>query len=115
MGGERNGRRRVKRLEGRACVVTGGAAGIGEAIVVRLVEEGARVAIADVDGARAHELAERLGGEGGEVLADRVDVSLPSEVAGFVDRAAREFGRLDGIVNNAGVAVPGSAENISEA
>jgi NAD(P)-dependent dehydrogenase (short-subunit alcohol dehydrogenase family) len=96
-------------------VVSGGAAGIGEAIVVRLVEEGGRVAVADVDGERAQKLAERLAGEGGEVLADRVDVSVVSEVAGFVDRAAREFGRLDGIVNNAGVAVPGSAENISEA
>jgi NAD(P)-dependent dehydrogenase (short-subunit alcohol dehydrogenase family) len=95
--------------------VTGGAAGIGEAIVVRLVEEGARVAVADIDGERAAELAERLGGQGQEVLSGRVDVSILSEMAGFVDRAVQAFGRLDGIVNNAGVAIPGSAENISEA
>ncbi|MFD2094161.1 SDR family NAD(P)-dependent oxidoreductase [Blastococcus deserti] len=105
----------MKRLQGRACVVTGGAAGIGEAIVVRLVEEGAHVAVADVDGERAQELAERLSGSDGEVLAGRVDVSVPSEVADFVERAAQAFGRLDGIVNNAGVAIPGSAEDISEA
>jgi NAD(P)-dependent dehydrogenase (short-subunit alcohol dehydrogenase family) len=95
--------------------VTGGAAGIGEAIVVRLVEEGARVAVADIDGEGAAELAERLGGQGQEVLSGRVDVSVLSEMAGFVDRAVQAFGRLDGIVNNAGVAIPGSAENISEA
>jgi NAD(P)-dependent dehydrogenase (short-subunit alcohol dehydrogenase family) len=95
--------------------VTGGAAGIGEAIVVRLVEEGARVAAADIAGERAAELAERLGGQGQEVLSGRVDVSVLSEMAGFVDRAVQAFGRLDGIVNNAGVAIPGSAENISEA
>jgi len=105
----------VDRLEGRAYVVTGGAAGIGEAIVVRLVEEGARVAIADIDGERAHGLAERLGGQGEKTLAGRVDVSVLPEGADFVERAVRTFGRLDGIVNNAGVAVPGSAENISEA
>jgi NAD(P)-dependent dehydrogenase (short-subunit alcohol dehydrogenase family) len=105
----------MRRLEGRACVVTGGAAGIGEAIVERLVGEGARVAVADVDEGRAQELAERLSGQDGEVLAGRVDVSVPAEVASFVDRAAEAFGRLDGIVNNAGVAIPGSAEDISEA
>lgn len=95
--------------------MTGGAADIGEAIVVRLVEEGARVAVADVDEKRARELAERLSGQDEEVLAGRVDVSVLSEVAKFVDRAASRFGRLDGIVNNAGVAIPGSAEDISEA
>ncbi len=90
------------RLEGRVAVVTGGAAGIGAAICRRLTAEGARVVVADVDGAEG----ERLAGELGGAFA-ATDVSDPDAVdrlyAGAVDR----FGRIDVAVHNAGICPPG--------
>ncbi len=103
------------RLSGKACVVTGAGAGIGEAIAVRLAEDGAHVAIADIDADSAERVAARLRDKGAEAFAGRVDVSRTEQVRAFVDAAARRFGRLDAIVNNAGVAIPGSAEHITEA
>lgn len=102
------------RLSGKSCVVTGGGAGIGEAIAVRLAEEGARVAVADIDAHAAGRVAARLSDQGAEAFGGRVDVASTAEVSAFVDEAARRFGRLDAIVNNAGVAIPGSADGISE-
>lgn len=105
----------MARLDGRVCVVTGGAAGIGEAVVRRLAEEGARVAVADLDGEAAQRLADELGGEGRGVIAGRVDVSRLDDVEAIVVRTVETYGRLDGVVNNAGIAVPGSADGMSEA
>jgi NAD(P)-dependent dehydrogenase (short-subunit alcohol dehydrogenase family) len=104
----------VRRLEGKVCVVTGGAAGIGEAIAVRLAEEGARVAVADIDGEGALRLADRLGEVAGDALGGRVDVAVSAQVADFVGATAGRFGRLDAIVNNAGVAIPGGAADMAE-
>ena len=103
------------RLAGKACVVTGAGAGIGEAIAVRLAEDGAHVAIADIDADSAERVAARLRGKGADAFAGKVDVSKTDEVREFVDATARRFGGLHAIVNNAGVAIPGSAEHITEA
>jgi meso-butanediol dehydrogenase / (S,S)-butanediol dehydrogenase / diacetyl reductase len=104
----------VRRLEGKVCVVTGGAAGIGEAIAVRLAEEGARVAVADIDGEGALRLADRLRDVAGDALGGRVDVAVSAQVADFIEATAGRFGRLDAIVNNAGVAIPGGAADMAE-
>lgn len=104
----------MKRLEGKVCVVTGGAAGIGEAIVRRVAAEGANVAIADKDGPAALRLAAELEEEGHAVFAGQVDVAQLDAVRDFINDAVARFGHLDGIVNNAGVAIPGSAEKLSE-
>jgi NAD(P)-dependent dehydrogenase (short-subunit alcohol dehydrogenase family) len=85
-------------------VVTGGARGIGLAIARRFLAEGRRVALLDIDGetlaATEHELndAER-------VLAICCDVALPEQVRPAIDRVAARFGRIDALINNAGVAV----------
>ncbi len=86
--------------ETRVAVVTGGASGIGEGIVRKLVCEGTSCVIADLNVARAEALAAELG-EG--VVALRVDVTQEADVAGAVDLAVSRFGRLDCMFNNAGM------------
>ena len=88
------------RLEGKVAAVTGGASGIGEATVRRFVAEGALVAFCDRDGERGQRLAAELGGK---VAFTQADVGTEEACVGFVNGAARVFGRLDILVNNAGI------------
>lgn len=88
------------RLRGRVALVTGGAQGIGAGTVRRLVEEGARVVVADVLDAAAAELCAELGPA---TLAAHVDVTEEAEVAAAVDLAVDRFGRLDIAFANAGI------------
>ncbi len=87
------------RLEGKVAVVTGGAQGMGKAIVHRFVEEGARVVIADLQKDVAQAVADELRG----VVVAGVDVRDQEQVQAMVETAVREFGGLDILVNNAGV------------
>lgn len=88
------------RLEGRVAVVTGGASGIGAETARRLVRDGARVIVADVQA----EAAERIAAEIGErARAVRTDVAREEDVAAAVDLAVTEFGQLDIMFANAGV------------
>ena len=87
-------------LDGKVAVVTGGASGIGRAIAQLLVEEGARVVVADLDDERGEELAGRLG-EGASFK--RTDVSDPDQVQDLVDFAVGSFGGLHVMCNNAGI------------
>jgi 3-oxoacyl-[acyl-carrier protein] reductase len=90
----------VSRLEGRTALVTGAARGIGLAITERLVAEGARVLIADFDGAATRDAAARFGDSVGALVAD---VSRPEHAERVVDEPIRRWGRLDVVVNNAGI------------
>jgi 3-oxoacyl-[acyl-carrier protein] reductase len=90
----------LKGLEGKVAIVTGGASGIGLAVGRRLVEEGARVALVDVDG----EAAERAAGElGGEAIGVRADVSSEPEVAAAFATVRERLGAIDALHNNAGI------------
>jgi len=93
-------------LANRCAIVTGASQGLGFAIARRYVEAGASVIIC----ARDAELLERahreLAGNGAAVLSQVADISKPRDVSALVERAVREFGRLDVLVNNAGVAGP---------
>jgi pyridoxal 4-dehydrogenase len=88
------------KLKDRVAIVTGGAQGIGRAIAEKLSDEGAKVAIADIneDGAKA--AAEGLSGAG---HAMRADVSDPGDVQSMVDDTVDRFGRVDILVNNAAI------------
>ena len=85
-------------LQDRVCIVTGGAQGIGEACVRRFAREGARVVIADLDDARGQALAGELQG-----LYVHCDVGDKAQVDALVARAMHAHGRIDVLVNNAGI------------
>jgi 3-oxoacyl-[acyl-carrier protein] reductase len=88
-------------FEGRTAIVTGAARGIGKAIAVRLVEEGVRVVIADVDEPTARATAGELGDR---TLAQKLDVTSAESWEAAVSAARDAWGRLDILVNNAGIA-----------
>jgi 3-oxoacyl-[acyl-carrier protein] reductase len=86
------------RLDGRVAVVTGAAQGIGAAIALRLAEEGARLVIGDLREAQGQELARRIGG-----VFQRCDVASEADLQGIVATAVERHGRLDIMVQNAGI------------
>ncbi len=94
-------------LRDKTIIVTGGAQGIGKAIALRLVRAGAFVVAADVDGEAGAEFAEEVSGQG-ELRFAQVDVSDEASVARMVAAAAAWRGAVHGLVNNAGIANPGS-------
>jgi 2-dehydro-3-deoxy-L-rhamnonate dehydrogenase (NAD+) len=91
----------MHRFDGKTGIVTGGARGIGRAITQRLVREGARVMIADIDEVAAQATAADLGDQ---VTAQRLDVTSEASWNTAVDLAKSEWGKIDILVNNAGIA-----------
>jgi glucose 1-dehydrogenase len=91
-------------LEGKTAIVTGGNSGIGAAIVKKFAGEGANVVIDYVSRPEdAADLVKEITAAGGKAVGVEADVSKPSEIQSLVDTAVREFGRLDIMVNNAGI------------
>jgi NAD(P)-dependent dehydrogenase (short-subunit alcohol dehydrogenase family) len=88
--------------EGKIAVVTGAATGIGQAYAVRLAQDGAHVAIADV-ALGNEETAALVKAAGREALSVPCDVSRPEDVARLADEVRKKFGRADILVNNAGI------------
>src|SRR5437899_4021790 len=85
-------------LAGRTVLITGAARGIGAACARRLAGEGARLVLADIDGAGAEKLAGEL-----EQVAIRADVTHPEDIERMVEEPYRRWGRLDVLFNTAGV------------
>jgi NAD(P)-dependent dehydrogenase (short-subunit alcohol dehydrogenase family) len=102
------------RLKGKVVIVTGGAMGIGEAYSAGMAREGAVVFIADVDENSGIKLAERIKGEGGSAFFIRTNVAIKSETESLVQKVVSEFGRLDVLVNNAGILDMAPIEEITE-
>src|SRR5712692_8321155 len=91
------------RLADKAVIVTGAAHGIGRAYAERLASEGAHVALLDIDARRNDEVAQGICDRGGKAMAIATDVRDFAKFNAAVDRAAKAFGKLTGIVNNAGM------------
>jgi NAD(P)-dependent dehydrogenase (short-subunit alcohol dehydrogenase family) len=91
------------RLQGKTAIVTGAGAGIGEAIALRFLEEGANVVSTDVAADRVEALREKASAFGARSLCLVSDVGEPDQIESMFDQAVATFGRLDILVNNAGV------------
>lgn len=100
------------KLKNKVAIVTGGARGIGEAIVRAYAAEGARVVIADIEIAKAKELASELGAE---TLAVQVDVRDLKSVSALIATTVSGFGGVDILVNNAAIFDMGPILEVSEA
>ncbi len=101
-------------LAGKAAFVTGGSRGIGAAIVRRLARDGAAVAFSYASSAGpAEELVRAIEAEGGRALALRIDSADAAALGQGIDEAARRLGRIDVLVNNAGVFLPGTIDDFS--
>jgi len=107
------------RVSGRACIVTGAAQGIGRAIGEALLDEGADVCFADINGEKVAEVAawsaDRIKGGGARVTHAAVDVADRAAVCAMIEHAVNAFGRLDVMFNNAGVNRPMNFMDVTEA
>ncbi|MEU3272715.1 3-oxoacyl-ACP reductase family protein [Saccharomonospora sp. NPDC006951] len=102
-----------EKLAGKVALVTGGSRGIGAATALRLAAEGADVALTYVNSAgRAEEVAERIKAAGTRALPIKADSAVPGEVAAAVEATVAEFGRIDIVVNNAGVFTTGALADL---
>lgn len=103
----------MKRLEGKTAIVTGGGQGIGRAISETFAREGAIVWIPDFFPDRAKSAADAIQASGGNAYADQVDVTKEESVQAMVDRAVKKLGRIDVLVNNAGVDILKAMEEMT--
>jgi len=102
------------KLKDRVAIVTGGARGIGKAIVLKLIREGAKVAIADVDKRELDTLKNEIEKNKGDIINISCDITKSSEVKEMVGQVKRSFGRIDILVNNAGIIRRGTIETVTE-
>jgi NAD(P)-dependent dehydrogenase (short-subunit alcohol dehydrogenase family) len=94
----------MKRVDNKVCIVTGGGMGIGEACAVRLAEEGARLAVFDVQDAQGRAVVARLKDLGASASYWHVDVADETAVQTAINGVVAQYGTLDVVVNNAGIA-----------
>jgi len=100
-------------LSGRTAVVTGARQGMGKAIAMKLVRDGAKVCLTDVSKEDCEVVVRQIKEEGGEALAAQMDVTNETEIADCFSMVRREFGRIDILVNNAGISVRSELEKMN--
>jgi NAD(P)-dependent dehydrogenase (short-subunit alcohol dehydrogenase family) len=94
----------MNRVKGKVAIVTGAAMGLGRAMAIRLAEEGAKVAVTDVMDNQPNSTVEAITKAGGEAAYWHLDVSKEAEVEKVVAEVAAKWGKIDVLVNNAGIA-----------
>ena len=103
-----SGNEHLFRLDSEVAIVTGAGAGLGRAIALVLARAGARVVAADLDGRQAGETIALVEAEGGAGLARATDIGAEDSAAALVAAVMEAFGRIDVLVNNAGIYPPGT-------
>ncbi|MDH5453800.1 MAG: glucose 1-dehydrogenase [Paracoccaceae bacterium] len=103
-----------QRLDGKIAIVTGAGQGIGKAVALRLAEEAADVIVADINTQTAEQTAEEIRVLGRRALSYSIDVANVTEIQAMVDNAVAEFGRIDILINAAGVAQTGMFLDLTE-
>ena len=102
------------RLKDRVAVVTGGSRGIGRATAIKLVREGASVAVLDVLSQETTQTVQELQANGGKALGIRTDISRKEEVHRAMEQVMGQFGRVDILVNNAALVNPALLEEVRD-
>ena len=98
-------------ISGSVAIVTGAASGMGRATAHLFADEGARVAIIDIDGSALEVVAKEISNAGGEVLALTIDLSDREALHAGIRKIAAHFGGIDILVNNAGFAIPAEIDS----
>ncbi|MEO9967816.1 MAG: 3-oxoacyl-ACP reductase FabG [Reichenbachiella sp.] len=93
----------MEKLKDRVAIVTGGSAGIGRAAVLKLADEGAKIAIWDIDEAQGQELANELSSRSIQAIFQKVNTADPEAVNSAAEEVIRQLGRIDILINNAGI------------
>ena len=101
------------RLDGCCSVVTGAAMGLGKVMASALAEAGSHVVIADINLEAAEKAAAELRAFGTQVIAVRTDVTKPKDAEALAQKALETFGRIDVLINNAGICRHAKAEDMS--
>jgi len=102
------------KLKDRVAIITGAARGIGKAIALTFVREGAKVVLVDVDKEKLEILQNEIKKRKGEVITTSCNITKSSEVMAMVNQAHKTFGRIDILVNNAGIIRRGTIETVTE-
>jgi 3-oxoacyl-[acyl-carrier protein] reductase len=102
------------RLVGKVAIITGAGRGIGQATALKFSKEGAMVAVCDIDERTAIDTARMIEGTGGEAMAFRVDVTDKLSIQNMVLAVHERFGRIDVLVNNAGIAADAQLKRMTD-
>lgn len=102
------------RFEGKVAVITGAAKGMGKKTAVDLAAGGCQVVISDIDKASLDDAVKEIKSSGGSVKGIVNDISIREQVDELINTTWREFGRIDILINNAGILIPGTIEETTD-
>ena len=103
----------MRSLTDKIAVVTGAASGIGQATAIEFADKGADVVVSDVNEAGLAETVSAIEAKGRKAMALGVDVSKPEQIEGMINKTIDTFGRIDILMNNAGVGLSGEMRHLS--
>jgi 3-oxoacyl-[acyl-carrier protein] reductase len=102
------------RLSGKVSIITGAGQGIGEATALKFAKEGAKVAVCDINLEAVNHVVDLVKNAGGEAIGFKVDVTKKESIAAMVEGVMAKWGRIDTLVNNAGIVQDAQFKKMSE-